>query len=87
MPTIASKRRSGRRSSFGTNCVHCNAHIIAPEKSEYRDERQIVHHWRCPKCEYFFEVISVAGTKSIVEVMARIEAIMRRDHIPLQLIA
>ena len=88
MPTIASKRRSGRRSSFGTTCVHCNAYIIAPERSEYRDERQIVHCWRCPKCGYSFEVISVAGTKSIVEIMAKIEAIMSRDHItPSRLIA
>ena len=31
-----------RRSSFGTNCVRCDYELIAPERSEYRDEGQYV---------------------------------------------
>ena len=42
MRMIASKRRS----SFGTNCFQCDNELIAPERSEYRDERQIRHLWQ-----------------------------------------
>jgi hypothetical protein len=58
MPTIASKRRS----SFGTDCVQCGNELIAPERSEHRDERHILHLWRCPKWDCSFEVISPADT-------------------------
>jgi hypothetical protein len=61
MPTIASKRRS----SFGTDCVQCGIELIAPKRSEHRDERHILHLSRCPKCDCSFEVISPADTKSI----------------------
>ena len=77
MRIIASKRRS----SFGTNCVQCDNELIAPERSEYRDERQIRHFWYCSKCECSFEVISPAHTKSIKEIMTRIEDIMRRRDV------
>jgi hypothetical protein len=59
MPTIASKRRS----SFGTECVQCGNELIAPERSEYRDERHVLHLWRCPKCDHTFEVIWSADTR------------------------
>jgi hypothetical protein len=77
MPTIASKRRS----SFGTDCVQCGNELIAPERSEHRDERHILHLWRCPKCDCSFEVISPADTKSINDVMTRIEDIMTGDDL------
>ena len=77
MRMIASKRRS----SFGTNCVQCDNELIAPERSEYRDERQIRHFWCCSKCECSFEVISPSHTKSIKEIMRRIENIMRRRDV------
>jgi hypothetical protein len=60
MSAIASKRRS----SFGTDCVQCGNELIAPEKSEYRDERHVLHLWRCPKCDHSFEVIWSADTGS-----------------------
>jgi len=69
MRTVASNGRS----SFGTDCVQCGNELIAPERSEYRDRRQIVHLWHCPKCDYCFEVISPADTKPIKGIMTRIE--------------
>ena len=39
--------RSHRRSSFGTDCVQCGSELIAPEWTEYRNERQVHHVWRC----------------------------------------
>ena len=77
MRTIASKRRS----SFGMDCVQCDNELIAPESSEYRDERHILHLWRCPKCDCCFEVISPADTKSMKDIMTRLEAIVTRDDI------
>jgi hypothetical protein len=72
MQTVASKRRSG----FGTNCFQCDNELIAPERSEYRDERQIRHLWHCSKCDCSFVVISPADTKSIKDILTRIEDIM-----------
>ena len=51
MRMIASKRRS----SFGTNCVQCDNELIAPARSEFRDERQIRHFWHCRECDFCFE--------------------------------
>lgn len=76
MPTITS-----HRSSFGTDCVQCDEELIAPERTEYRDERQIVHLWHCPECDYRFEVISPADTKSITDIMTRIEEIRTRGDV------
>ena len=67
-----------RRSSFGTNCVQCDNELIAPERSEYRDEGQIRHFWHCSTCDCSFEVIPSAQAKSIEDIMRRIEHIMRR---------
>ncbi len=79
---------SNRRSSFGTSCIQCSDELIAPERSEYRNERQIVHVWHCATCDYGFEVISPADTKSIKEIMSRIENIVTRGEVlPLQLVA
>ena len=59
MPTIASKHRS----SFGTDCVQCGNELIAPERSEYRGGRHVLHLWRCPNCGHSFEVIWSADTR------------------------
>ena len=84
MRMIASKRRS----SFGANCVQCDDELIAPERSEYRDERQIRHLWHCPKCDCSFEVISRTHTKSIEDIMTRIKDVMRqRDVLRSRLVA
>ena len=53
MRMIASKRRS----SFGTNCVQCDNELIAPARSEFRDERQIRHFWHCRECDFCFELV------------------------------
>ena len=66
MPTIASKCRS----SFGTDCVQCGNELIAPERSEYRAERHVLHIWRCPKCDRSFEVIWSADSKSVTDISA-----------------
>ena len=84
MRTIASNRCS----SFGTECVQCSNELIAPNRSEYRDQRLIVHLWCCPKCDCSFEVISPADTGPIKNVMKRIEAVLRRTEAsPLPLVA
>jgi hypothetical protein len=59
MPTIVPKRRS----SFGTDCIRCGNELIAPERSEYWDERRVLHLWRCAKCDHSFEVIWSADTR------------------------
>jgi hypothetical protein len=76
MRTVVSKRRS----SFGIDCIQCANDLIAPDRSKYRDERQVVHLWHCPKCDFCFEVITPADTRSIEDIMRRIEDILlRRD--------
>jgi len=69
---------SKRRSSFGANCVRCANELIAPERSEYRDEGQIRHFWHCSRCDCSFEVVPSTHTKLIEDIMRRIEDIMRR---------
>ena len=54
MSTIASKRPL----RFGMNCAHCDNELIAPEWTEYRNERQVHHVWRCSKCDFCFETSS-----------------------------
>jgi Zn finger protein HypA/HybF involved in hydrogenase expression len=84
VPKIAFKRRS----SFGMNCIQCDNELIAPETSHYRDERHVLHQWRCPKCDSGFDVISPADTKSIRDIMRRIEAVVTRsDVFPSTLVA
>jgi hypothetical protein len=57
-----------RRSSFGADCVHCGKELIAPERSEYRDVRHVLHIWRWPKCDSSFEVVWSADTKSVTDI-------------------
>ena len=79
---------SDRRSKFAMTCVQCCNELIAPEWSAHRDEGQIVHLWRCPKCECRFEVISPADTRSIGLIMRRIEEVLkRRDVLQSRLVA
>ena len=44
-----------RRSKFGMACVRCSNELIAPEWSEYRNERQVRHLWHCWECDFRFE--------------------------------
>jgi hypothetical protein len=47
----------------GMKCVRCSNELIAPEWSEYWNERHIRHHWGCSRCDCCFETI--ADTNSI----------------------
>jgi len=72
---------SDRRSGFGMTCVECNNDLIAPERSEHRDGRQIIHVWHCPQCDCRFEVISPTDTRSIEDIMKNIAVILTRDEV------
>ena len=49
--------RYNRRSNFGVACGQCGHELIAPEWSEYHNERHVHHVWRCWKCDCCFETI------------------------------
>jgi hypothetical protein len=49
--------RYNRRSNFGVTCGQCGHELIAPEWSEYHNERHVHHVWRCWKCDCCFETI------------------------------
>jgi hypothetical protein len=57
---------SNRRSSFGMKCIQCGDELLAPEWSEYRNERQVHHVWRCWKCDCCFETF--ANIESIEDI-------------------
>jgi hypothetical protein len=65
--------RSNRRSSFGIDCVQCGSELMAPEWTEYRNERQVHHAWRCWNCGCQFEAIVSfpADNKSMKDIMTR----------------
>ncbi len=46
---------SNRRSVFGMNCPEFGDLLIAPEWSEYEDERHILNLWSCVNCGSHFE--------------------------------
>jgi hypothetical protein len=62
-------------SMFGLSCVRCGNQLIAPEKSEYLDDRLIRHLWHCPKCSARFESFPrfPANAKSVKDVMTRMD--------------
>ena len=43
------------RPIFGMNCTQCGDLLIAPEWSEYEDERHVLHLWSCTNCGCQFE--------------------------------
>jgi ribosomal protein L37AE/L43A len=47
--------QSNRRPVFGMNCTRCGDLLIAPEWSEYEDERHVLHLWSCTNCGCEFE--------------------------------
>jgi ribosomal protein S27E len=57
---------SSRRSSFGMKCVQCGDELLAPDWSEYRNEQQVHHVWRCWKCDCCFETF--ANIESIEDI-------------------
>jgi hypothetical protein len=43
-------------------CVHCDAELVAPERSEYLSDKHARHIWLCPKCcACFSSVVSFSG--------------------------
>jgi hypothetical protein len=63
---------SNRRSKFGMSCLQCDNELIAPERSEYLNDRRgrAYHVWHCPKCSFCFEslVPFPADTKSMKDI-------------------
>jgi hypothetical protein len=62
---------TNRRSKFGMTCVQCSNELIAPEWSEYRNQRQVRHLWHCWKCDFHFE--SVVSFPVVSETMRDIK--------------
>ena len=59
---------SNRRSKFGMACVQCSNELIAPEWSEYRNERQVRHSWHCWECDFRFEsLVSFPAVRKLVK--------------------
>lgn len=38
-----------------TECAQCGARILAPDWSEYLNDRRVRHLWVCTACDYQFE--------------------------------
>ena len=62
---------SSRRSKFGMTCVQCSSELIAPERSEFRNERQVRHLWHCWECDFCFE--SLISFPAVTETMRNIK--------------
>jgi hypothetical protein len=57
-------------SSFGIKCVQCSNQLIAPERSEYWNERHVRHLWQCPKCDCCFETANLISNDSSNGILA-----------------
>jgi hypothetical protein len=54
--TQAEPRADTRLTTNGKNqCPQCSAWLLAPEWSEYLNERCVRHTWSCEACDYQFE--------------------------------
>ena len=38
-------------------CAQCGEQLLAPDWSEYLDDRRVRHLWACESCDYRFETI------------------------------
>jgi hypothetical protein len=67
------KRRS--MSLFGIQSVRCDHEIIAPQKSEFLDDKVIRHLWHCPRCRTRFESFPrfPANAGLVKEVMVKVD--------------
>ncbi len=43
------------RSGYGMTCVQCGDLVIAPEWSEYVNERLVLNLWSCTNCGFQFD--------------------------------
>jgi hypothetical protein len=39
------------------HCVQCSTELVAPERSEYWNDRHVCHVWLCEKCGFCFETL------------------------------
>ncbi len=65
---------SNRRSVFGMNCPECGDLLIAPEWSEYEDERHLLNLWSCGNCGCHFETEALLPVAKAVNDAATIMA-------------
>jgi ribosomal protein L37AE/L43A len=65
---------SNHRSVFGMNCPECGDLLIAPEWSEYEDERHILNLWSCANCGYHFETEALLPAAKAANDAATIKA-------------
>lgn len=65
---------SNRRPIFGMNCPECGDLLIAPEWSEYEDERHVLHLWSCTDCGCEFETEALLPAAEAVDDAATIKA-------------
>ena len=61
---LAAKTASTRRPDYGMICVQCGDLIIAPEWSEYEDERHVLNLWSCTECGCQFETEALVPANS-----------------------
>ncbi len=66
--------RSDYHSVFGMNCAQCGDLLIAPEWSEYEDERHVLHLWSCTNCGCQFETTAFLPAAESMNDAATIEA-------------
>jgi transcription elongation factor Elf1 len=43
-------------SPYGLACTECNELVIAPERSQYVDNREVHHFWACENCGHEIEI-------------------------------
>jgi hypothetical protein len=61
---LAAKTASTRRPDYGMTCFQCGDLIIAPEWSEYEDERHVLNLWSCTECGCQFETEALVPANS-----------------------
>ena len=66
--------QSNRPPIFGMNCTQCGDLLIAPEWSEYEDERHILNLWSCTNCGCQFETEALLPAAKAVSDAATMKA-------------
>jgi phage FluMu protein Com len=62
---------------FGIRCIRCNYELIAPDKTEFLDDKIICHLWHCPRCKALFESFPrfPPTAKSVRETMMTVDVL------------
>jgi uncharacterized protein with PIN domain len=58
---VMATARIANRSPYGMACTECSEFVIAPECSEYVDEREARHFWSCENCGHYIETVVNLG--------------------------